>query len=100
MSKFLNEENVELIPWLKWWHERRLVIFRAFTGQHHPKTNSAEVVHASCENRGEIGFSLRQSAEFDTRDSLITDAELEEMQNVAKGKGCSPDAATKSKRQK
>ncbi len=100
MSKFLNEENVELLQWLKWWHERRMVIFRAFTGQHHPKTNSAEVVHASWENRGEIGLSLRQAAEFDTRDSLITNAELEEMKHVAKGKGCGPDVATKSKRQK
>ena len=48
-------------------------------------------MHAGWVNRGESGLNLWQAAEFDTRDSLLLDAQLEEMKNVSKGKGCDPD---------
>ena len=92
MNAFINSlSNSEAVEhWLKWWHDRRFRIFRAFTGQFCPRSNQAEVVHASWTNRGETGLSLYQSAEFDTRDALNIYAKLEEMLHTTKGKGCGP----------
>lgn len=44
----------ELIDWLSWWNARRRVMFRAFTGHNKPRSNLAEVVHASWVNRGQV----------------------------------------------
>jgi len=90
MNKFIQsveESNTQLHDWLKWWHNRRFNIFRAFTGQDCPRSNLAEVVHASWTNRDESGLSLYQAAEFDTKDSLIIEAELLEIENTTRGKG-------------
>ena len=49
MEKFIGAINrqKQLKPWLRWWHLRRFNIFQAFTGQGKPRSNLAEVVHAS-----------------------------------------------------
>ena len=66
----------KLKNWLDWWHNRRHNIFRAFTGYQYPRSNFAEVIHASYEQRDQKGLSLLESAEFDTRDSLLLESEL------------------------
>ena len=66
----------KLKNWLDWWHNRRHNIFRAFTGYQYPRSNLAEVIHASYEPRGQKGLSLLESAEFNTRDSLLLESEL------------------------
>ena len=60
----------EQTHWLSWWHARRKNIFRAFNGQNKPRMNQGEVVNASHKNRGQTGMTLRETAEFDTADSL------------------------------
>ena len=70
MNQFVSR-NLELQPWLTWWHACRRSMFRASTGQNKPYSNQAEVCHASWVNRGEVGLSLRESAEFDTSDALL-----------------------------
>ena len=66
----------KLKNWLDWWHNRRHNIFRAFTGYQYPRSNLAEVIHASYEQRDQKGLSLLESAEFDTRYSLLLESEL------------------------
>ena len=56
LLKFLDENKLEdLNTWVKWWHDRRQNIFRAFTGSECPRVNQAEVVHASFVNRNDVG---------------------------------------------
>ena len=79
LTKFVeeNEDRKKLInQWLQWWHNRRHKIFRAFTGFNKPRSNLAEVIHASWVQRDMKGLTLLESAEFDTRDSLILEREL------------------------
>ena len=100
LKTFLEKEKKELLDWLAWWHDRRTLIFRAFVGQNGPRSNQAEVVHASWKNRGEIGLSLSQAAEFDTKDSLLEEENLRKMKNSRKGTGSGPDILTKNARDK
>ena len=66
LLKFLDENKLEdLNTWVKWWHDRRQNIFRAFTGSECPRVNQTEVVHASFVNRNDVGVSLMTSTEFD-----------------------------------
>ena len=83
-------DNEPLRHWLQWWHDRRRNIFRIFTGHDHPRCNQAEVVHSNWKNRDETGLSLYQAAEFDTSDSILSEAELEQVIDTTKGKGCGP----------
>ena len=71
MKEFVETKYEDIGPWLTWWHACRSNMFRAFTGQNKPYANQAEVCHASWVNRGEVGLSLRESAEFDTSDALL-----------------------------
>ena len=79
-------DRKSLRHWLHRWHDRRRNIFRAFTGHDHKRCNQAEVVRASWKNRDEIGLSLYQVAEFDTHDSILSEAELMEVKHTTKGK--------------
>ena len=106
MSKTVLESFLESFPdnkslrhWLHWWHDRRKNIFRTFTGHDHPRCNQAEVVRASWKNRDEIGLSLYQVAEFDTHDSILSEAELAEVMHTTKGKGCGPTLTEMNERQ-
>ena len=83
-----NNERKQKISWLNWWNDRRKNIFRAFTGYGCPRVNQAEVVHASWTNRGQQGLSLLESAEFDTRDSLLLEGELNQFIHSAGSTGC------------
>ena len=58
----------------------------------------ARVVHASWKNRDETGLSLYQAAEFDTRDSILSEAELAEVIHTTKGKECGPTLTEMSER--
>ena len=105
MSKNVLESFLESFPdnkslrhWLHWWHDRLRNVFRASTGHHHPRCNQAEVVHASWKNRDETGLSLYQAAEFDTRDSVLSEAELAEVIHTTKGKECGPTLTEMSER--
>ena len=72
MDKFVAAPGREdLKGWLIWWHACRGNMFRAYTGQNKPFSNQAEVIHASWVNRGDVGLTLRESAEFDASDSLL-----------------------------
>ena len=66
-----NEKSKELYGWLNWWHERGAFIFRAFARLIAPRSNLAEVVHASWKNRDKMGVTLLESCMFDIRDSLL-----------------------------
>ena len=70
MTSFVAARN-DLQPWLNWWHACRSNMFRAFTGQNKPYANQAEVIHASWVNRGEVGLTLRESAERDVTDAMM-----------------------------
>ena len=64
--------NVDKLKnWLNWWYNCRDNIFRSFTGYQYPRSNLAEVIHASYEQRDQKGLSLLASAEFNTRGSLL-----------------------------
>ena len=87
------ENKDELMKWLDWWHIRRCNIFRAYTGYGMPRSNLAEVVHANWVNRGQTGLNLVGSAEIDTSDSLITDAEMTQFSLTNKVNGSGPSLA-------
>ena len=72
-----NEKSKELLGWLNWWHERRAFIFRAFARLIAPRSNLAEVVHASWKNRDKMGFTLLESCMLDIRDGLLLEAEIQ-----------------------
>ena len=72
----LSANTGKLKNWLDWWHIRWHNIFRAFTGYQYPRSNSAEVIHTSYEQRDQKRLSLLELAELDTRDSLLLDSEL------------------------
>ena len=61
--------------------------FRAFVRLIAPRSNLAEVVHASWKNRDRMGVALLESCMFDIRDSLLLEAEI---QNFKEGScmGC------------
>ena len=59
-------------------------MFRAFTGQDKPRSNSAEVVHARWVNRGEVGMTLRETAEFDATDAIKLKSRLEKFEQTTK----------------
>ena len=69
-----NADNLK--NWLDWWHNRRHNIFIAFTGYQYPRSNLAEVIHASYEQRDQKGLSLLELAELDRRDTLLLESEL------------------------
>ena len=78
-------ERKELIPWLNWWHAQRNNIFRAFTGADKPRANQAEVIHA-----GWNWFLTLMAAEFDVKDAVYLDCELEYYPNTTQSIGCGP----------
>ena len=105
MSQNVLESFLESFPdsksirhWLYWWHDRRRNIFGAFTGHDHLRCNQAEVVHPSWKNRDETGLSLYQTAEFNTRDSILSEVELAEVMQTTKGKGCGATLTEMSER--
>ena len=69
MKDFLSvhENGKQLLHWLKWWNDRRFNIFRAFTGYNCPRSNLAEVIHASWVHRSQQGLTLLETTEFDIR---------------------------------
>lgn len=100
ISKFINakEERKCLQSWLNWWHDRRQYIFRAFTTVSAPRSNLAEVVHASWTNRDSTGLSLLESTEFDTRDSLILETQITQLMTSSKGHGDGPSMVALAER--
>ena len=83
-----NADNLK--NWLDWWHNCRHTIFRAFTGYQYTRSNLAEVIYASYEQRDQKGLSILESAGFDTRDSLLLESELSQfplLDQPARGKG-------------
>ena len=84
MKKFVEDGHEDLSQWLEWWHLRRNNMFRAFTGQNKPYSNSAEVVHARWVNRGEVGMTLRESAEFDATDAIKLKGRIDKLEKTAK----------------
>ena len=72
----LSANTDKLKNWLDRRHYLRHNIFRTFTGYQYPRSNLAEVIHASYEPRGQKGLSLLESAEFNTTDSLLLESEL------------------------
>ena len=80
----------KLKNWLDCWHNLRHNIFRAFTGYQYPRSNLAEVIHTSYEQRDQKGLSFLESAEFDARDSLLLESELTQfplLDEAAPGRG-------------
>ena len=91
-------ERSKLKEWFIWWHDRRHFIFRAFTRNMLPRSNLAEVIHASWTNRDARGLSLLESVEFDTRDALVLDAQLEALYKNGGGFCEGPTLATLTRR--
>ena len=95
------EKKAELKCWLDWWHERRNLIFRAFTSHAAPRSNQAEVVHASWKNRDRMGMTLLEAALLDTRDSLLLKSEFEQFRSGSTvGRGPSMASLEKRKMQR
>ena len=87
LENFIAEEpeRARLTTWLKWWHKRQAFIFPAFQyTQGGPKTNLAEVVHASWVKRDKINLSLLDAAYADARDNVQLEVEYK-----AFSEGCS-----------
>ena len=80
MLRFIKENDLDEVvgSWLKWWHERRFNIFRPFTGFDCPRMNQAEVIHASIANRNDVGVPILTSTEFDVRDGVFFESQLEQ----------------------
>ena len=91
-------ERSKLKEWFIWWHDRRHFIFRAFTRNMLPRSNLAEVIHASWTNRDARGLSLLESVEFDTRDALVLDAQVEALYKNGGGFCEGPTLATLTRR--
>ena len=93
-------DNKSLRHWLHWWHDRRSNnIFRAFTGHDNPSCNQDEGFRASWKSRNETGLPFYKVAEFDTRDYVLSEAELAEVMHTTKGKGCGPTLTEMSGKQ-
>ena len=73
LHDFVNVNCNLLKAWLKWWDNRKELIFRAFKPMNAPRMNQAEVIHASWELRNVVGLTLMESTEFDVRNFLLTE---------------------------
>ena len=94
------EKKAELTCWLDWWHERRNLIFRAFTSHAAPLSNQAEVAHASWKDCDRMGMTLLEAALLDTRDSLLLESEFEQFRSGSTvGRGPSMASIEKRKMQ-
>ena len=92
LQSFLkNETTPDLTSWLKWWHDRRDLIFRAFTLKESPHSNLAEVIHAGWKHRDRMGVSLLDACFFDVRDSLLLESLFEGLANGAYVVGYGPN---------
>ena len=98
--KFFLEKDCpesELNSWLSWWHDRRELIFRAFTSKTAPSINLAEVIHAGWKNRDRMGVSLLDACFFDVRDKLLFESLIDGMFNGSFVVGCGPSQGELSK---
>ena len=78
-------------------HDRRFNLFRAYTGYLKSSSDESEVIHASWENRGDVGLSLLEATEFDTKDSLILELEISYYPESKTAFGSAPTMVEKSK---
>ena len=92
MKAFISsDENLKhLLTWLSWWHDRKFNIFRAYTGYLKPRSNQSEVIYASWVNRGDVGLSVVEATEFDTKDFLILELEISYYPESKRAFGCGP----------
>ena len=98
--KFFLEKDCpesELNSWLSWWHDRRELIFLAFTSKTAPSINLAEVIHAGWKNRDRMGVSLLDACFFDVRDKLLFESLIDGMFNGSFVVGCGPSQGELSK---
>ena len=83
LHMFINEvpgEREQLLPWLKWWDDRRGFIFPAFSPWNGaPKMNQAEVVHASWAHSDRENMTLLDAAECHVRDCVLLETAYEGM---------------------
>ena len=81
MKLFLESqmETKDQITWLAWWHERRTLMFKAFTSIDQPASNLSEVIHAGWSNSGENHLSLLNCAYADIKRSLLLSRHLEDL---------------------
>ena len=90
-ATFSNLQNVLLylsVCFTVFKYFKRIII--NYISHNHPRFNQADVVHASWKNRDETGLSLYQAAEFDTRDSILSEAEPVKVMHTTKEKECGP----------
>eukprot|EP00112_Aurelia_sp_Birch-Aquarium-sp1_P024285 Seg7615.1 transcript_id=Seg7615.1/GoldUCD/mRNA.D3Y31 product="hypothetical protein" protein_id=Seg7615.1/GoldUCD/D3Y31 len=96
------EEDIQRIglkSWLKWWYNRRDLIFPAFTKHLNvPRSNLAEVIHASWANRREVNLSLLDACAFDVKESYELDLQLKEFESGRYKGGSGPNLAERSKK--
>ena len=78
-SLFIPSNNQ--ITWLKWWSERRNLMFKAFTSIDAPSSNLAEVLHAGWKNSKDINLSLLNCTSSDVKSSLLLHTHLEDGQS-------------------
>lgn len=100
LHSFIHSNSLQesLQHWLTWWHERRHVIFRAFTGYAKPRANQAEVIHAGWIHRDRMGVSLLDSCLFDIRDNLVFESQLGKFEQGSYSGGCGPSQCEREKR--
>ena len=67
-----------LRSWIKWWDERRDLLFPAFhEDPNAPKSNLVEVIHSSWESQKQRNLTLHDAAAFDVKESFQLDLEIE-----------------------
>ena len=75
-KKPAKDQHGFLIPWLKWWDDRRSHVFPASARKNAPATNLAEVIHSKWKTTRGTHLSLVDAAAEDIKDSLILERQF------------------------
>ena len=102
LRAFLQEDILSrgcVESWVDWWYKRKDMIFQAFTKHvNAPKSNLAEVIHASWENSKETNLSLMDACAFDVKESYELDLQFQEFERGNYRGGTGPSAAQRAKK--
>lgn len=75
-KKPAKDQHGFLIPWLKWWDDRRSHVFPASARKNAPATNLAEVIHSKWKTARGTHLSPVDAAAEDIKDSLILERQF------------------------
>ena len=93
-----NNETKDQITWLKWWSERKNLMFKAFTSIDAPSNNLAEVLHDGWKNSKDINLSLLNCTCSDVKSCLLLHMHLEDVKSGNYDGGRGPSQGMRLKR--